>query len=657
MEVIINKASLMLETSGNVMVSIKDGSSSSLQPQTFFEGVTGFNEKYIKPLLELMASKHPFYKCIKVEGDLKSKGSNTSAVFFNIINIRQTAFLFSTLKTLGISLNELRIGYTEEDPVTLYLHSKIVRMISSLEEESKVQLTLYLYSLAKFFNAVYKNNADFAVKSIAGTNAIEVDKKQLEGIYTSYGSLDERTRIDCEIMNDDVTFKSVSYIVNATTKPAKSSMILTSSCDYGYNYVQDDKGGSLIIINKSFSPKVFYRIIGTNIYTNSELSQYNTFDFAEWLPSLVCNLLNIDKPEEGAYTITKLPVDKLLSTSSKEISIGVEVSDSRLYDFLELYTNITENYDMKLYEGYFKGAKISSAANAMSLKDQYADDAYAQQLYKQVMPHFATFDLKDLTGIVKGFARGDVYSMLFEGDAGTGKSTAARVIPSRCDMPFVAFNCSTNIEEADMFGTMIPNPEKKSAEDPEFVWKDGPATRAIRNGYTLIIEEINFARPGVLGKLNSLLDESRQMDLPNGEVLKAHPNFRLIATCNIAYDGTNRMNKALIDRFEICKKFEDLEQKEATAIIKARTGYTDDTKISMIFNVYNAIKKYSNEQNLGLIVSLRRLLVIFTVGKYYKNAREAVNSLILNQAFLEEPEHLKYFKDTVLSAFDLSFKI
>ena len=204
---------------------------------------------------------------------------------------------------------------------------------------------------------------------------------------------------------------------------------------------------------------------------------------------------------------------------------------------------------------------------------------------------------------------------------------------------------------------MIPNPEKNSADDAEFIWKDGPLTKAIRYGYVGIIEELGFGRPGVLGKINSLLDESRQIDLPNGEVLKAHPNFRLIATTNIGYEGTNRLNKALVNRFEICKKFVDLDEKEAKAIIISRTGYNNIDKITKILDIYRAIKKYSDEQNLGLVISIRQLLNIFKQGKYYKNAKDAVNNLLLNQAFLEEPDHLKHFTDTVLNVFDLSFKI
>jgi MoxR-like ATPase len=250
--------------------------------------------------------------------------------------------------------------------------------------------------------------------------------------------------------------------------------------------------------------------------------------------------------------------------------------------------------------------------------------------------------------------------MLFTGESGTGKSTSARVIPYRCGIPYVSINFSVNIEEADLFGSMIPNPTKKDASDPEFIWQDGIITKAIRNGYCTILEEINFARPGVLGKLNSLLDENRQIDLPNGEILKAHKNFRMIATCNIAYEGTNRFNKALINRFEVVHEFKDLEKTEAFKAIKDRIKGVDDTKLSAIYTVYELLKKYSKEQGLDLVVSIRQLFNVFRQGKYYANAYDAVIDTIINGAFVELPEYKDKFVETLNSSAiksKLTFKI
>lgn len=290
-------------------------------------------------------------------------------------------------------------------------------------------------------------------------------------------------------------------------------------------------------------------------------------------------------------------------------------------------------------------------------KSEYANDAYAQQLYNNVQSYYDQFDLKTLKNNIPGFYSGALYSMLFIGDSGTGKSTAARVIPYLCGMPYISINFSVNLEESDIFGSMIPNIQKSTPNDPEFVWEDGILTKAIRNGYVAILEEINFARPGVLGKLNSLLDDIRQIDLPTGEIVKAHPNFRVIATCNIAYEGTNRMNKALINRFQDVTKFDNPTRDEMLKIIQARTGYKDIQKIAKVYSVYEALKKYSDEQNLNLIISLRQMLTLFSNGRYYKNAEDAVTRIMLNSAFIEDPDFEQEFCKSVLPNFDLNFRL
>jgi midasin (ATPase involved in ribosome maturation) len=259
--------------------------------------------------------------------------------------------------------------------------------------------------------------------------------------------------------------------------------------------------------------------------------------------------------------------------------------------------------------------------------------------------------------LVKAIGKGTVYAAMFEGEAGTGKSTAARVICYRCGLPWVSVNLSLNVDESDLFGAMMPNPEKKDANDPEFVWRDGLITKAIRNGYGAILEEVNAARPGVLMKLNALLDDSRQIELSDGELVKAHPNFRLIATCNIGYEGTNRMNKAFVDRFDVCHMFEAPDKTSAIGIVKTRTGYADMAKIEKAYAAYEAVRKYSNEQRLGLTVSIRRLIAMFKGGRCYKSAKDAFVACVVDPAFLECPDQRKYFMENVLTAYDLSYKL
>ena len=658
------KSDLTLETKGFVSgfaqyIKESSGSRAALSNLNTldFEGFAGFNEKYVKPILELLVKQltnktSVLYRTIRVAGNLHNDDTIHEADFYIIKNVRDTMFLFKALKSFTITLPDLRLGYEKSAGTeVLYLDRKILKVLSSLASTQQQELVIYFYCLAKFLRAFNKVQPKITVNDMGSTT---IDKDDLLHLYLEYGSIPDEFSLECIQLKEDVYFGDIQYLNSAYTPVIKEAGDVKYSSVFVYNVITVKGISNLCVINTTTKEYYLINVEKGTIYTNNELKEFNTFESMEWIPNMVINIMLIN-PNLASYRVKYLKLDTLLSSKEPEVIVS---NDATAFEsFLELYPYITENNNMKLYEGYFKGSTLKTEGGVDSLKELYDKDIYAQELFKQVQPYYETFDLKDLTGIVKGVANGVIYSMLFEGESGTGKSTAARVIASRCGLPFVAINCSTNIEESDIFGAMIPNPEKSSADDAEFVWQDGPLTKAIRYGYVGIIEELGFGRPGVLGKINSLLDEARQIDLPNGEVLKAHKNFRLIATTNIGYEGTNRLNKALVNRFEICKKFTDLDDKEAKAVIMSRTGYSSIDKINKIFDVYKAIKKYSDEQNLGLVISIRQLLNLFKQGKYYRNARDAINNLLLNQAFLEEPDHLKYFSDTVLGAFDLTFKL
>lgn len=647
----LTKKELMLESSGTVGIiqSVDDNNNTSDLSTLAFEGPTGFNKDFVHPFFTLLNPiSLSFYRQYTTV-DSSNSPYKIQNVYI-IQNLKSTQFLFNPLKNLGISLNELRIGFSfssEGHPI-LHLHNKIVNYLSRTSETSQAQLGLWLYCVTRLIHTCSTIRPQLVQN---GLQQLCIHEKSLKDMYLTYGVLPDSQILECIPFKDDSVFSEVTYNVNANM----AQCFMKGSCEYVANTITTSKDTQLIITNKSYTPHEYYIIDLRKgiIFTNSNLQPYNIFDTTEWIPYLVSNMAKVIS--NNTVKVKSIPVEKLFTFTDKEIKISADLSFFE--KFLENSAFIGESYDLNIYKPYLDKVKITTDDSLMDFKEQYKDDAFAAKLYAQVEDYYKDIDLKDLTGILKGISKGDTYSVLFEGEAGTGKSTIARTILSRCNLPYIIVNCSVNLEESDIFGAMIPNPHKKTAEDPEFIWKDGPATLAIRNGYALIIEEIGGARPGVLMKLNSLLDESRQIDLSNGEIIKAHKNFKIIATTNIGYEGTNRLNKALVDRFEICKKFIEPTNAELIEIIKTRTGYTDTSKIDKILEVYKAIKKYSDESNLGLVISVRELLNIFRQGKYYKNAKTAVDYMLINKAFLEEPVHLDYFTQTILPAFDLSFRL
>ena len=85
-----------------------------------------------------------------------------------------------------------------------------------------------------------------------------------------------------------------------------------------------------------------------------------------------------------------------------------------------------------------------------------------------------------------------------------------------------------------------------------FTWYDGPLVTAMRNGDLLLIDEISLADDSVLERLNSVLEPSRTLTIAEkgGEVIIAHPQFRVLATMNPGGDfGKKELSPALRNRF------------------------------------------------------------------------------------------------------------
>jgi hypothetical protein len=587
---------------------------------------------------------------------------------FGIVTIKgnpDNGVIFELFRKFGILTGNLVIGFagTAINPV-IYTNAKMLKDISKFAPEVQAALAFSLINIAKVCSKVPMQVPEIELAS--STSRISCDKS-LDEFIVSFTNVKQIEIKELPTENyKKITYYNNKYSSLETTYTGAISygLLAKTKSDGTYDFEQ-----SILCTAISFSTLTYPILIrDTCISTNMDLTNFESAKDS-YITALVTKYT---KPIIEVYNVS---AEDLKSVVPKDAVLLHVCEDDELEEAFtsegnkelvkwnaKVKTGTREVLDAKVCTALntFFGIKTSVTSTALdydAMVASYAEDPYAQQLYTQVKKYYAAFDLGTLSANLKGFAKGDLYSMLFAGDSGTGKSTAARVLPARCGIPYISINFSVNIEESDIFGSMIPNTLKVSADDPEFVWQDGVLTKAIRNGYCAVLEEINFARPGVLGKLNSLLDENRQIDLPTGEILKAHPNFRIIATCNVAYEGTNRFNKALINRFDDCTVFKDVTRAKAMDIIKERTGYKNMGKLDVIYNVYEALKKYGDEQNLNLIVSMRQLLNIFSKGKYYEDANDAVKRIMLNGAFIEEPEYQEEFEKSILPAFKLNFKI
>lgn len=84
------------------------------------------------------------------------------------------------------------------------------------------------------------------------------------------------------------------------------------------------------------------------------------------------------------------------------------------------------------------------------------------------------------------------------------------------------------------------------------VFRDGLLVQAMRYGHWIILDELNLAPTDVLEALNRVLDDNRELFIPETqETVKAHQQFMLFATQNPPglYGGRKMLSRAFRNRF------------------------------------------------------------------------------------------------------------
>ena len=178
-------------------------------------------------------------------------------------------------------------------------------------------------------------------------------------------------------------------------------------------------------------------------------------------------------------------------------------------------------------------------------------DASAQSAVPKEMPsyRFQPFIADVIDSIHQG------QSVILTGGTGVGKTTHITQLAARANQPLLRINFNGETRMSDLIG-------KVHVLAGETKWIDGVLPMAMRRGWWLLLDELDFAEPAVLSLLHPVLEEESMLVLKenNGEIIRPHPNFRLFATANSigamsersgSYAGTNQMNEAFLDRWQV----------------------------------------------------------------------------------------------------------
>ena len=128
--------------------------------------------------------------------------------------------------------------------------------------------------------------------------------------------------------------------------------------------------------------------------------------------------------------------------------------------------------------------------------------------------------------------------LMLKGPTGCGKTRFVEHMAWRLGLPLVTVACHEDLSAGDLIGRFLLDAGGTR-------WQDGPLTRAVRYGAICYLDELVEARADTTVLIHPLTDARRQLPLAaTGELLHAHPDFRLVVSCNPGYRGVHKTLKA-----------------------------------------------------------------------------------------------------------------
>lgn len=197
------------------------------------------------------------------------------------------------------------------------------------------------------------------------------------------------------------------------------------------------------------------------------------------------------------------------------------------------------------------------------------------------------FDPAVTTAILAGFVHDR--RVLVQGAHGTGKSTHLEQVAARLNWPMVRVNLDGHITRLDLVGRDAVV-VRDGVQVTEF--REGILPWSLDRPVALVFDELDAGRPDVMFVIQRVLERGGRFTLlDQNRVLTAHPGFRIFATANTVglgnltglYHGTQLLNQAQVDRWDIVARLDYLTPETESAIVAARVPEADpDTIAGMV---------------------------------------------------------------------------
>ena len=212
-------------------------------------------------------------------------------------------------------------------------------------------------------------------------------------------------------------------------------------------------------------------------------------------------------------------------------------------------------------------------------------------------------------------------NIFLAGESGTGKSEMIQKLADFYGQTLIRINFHQGVTESSLIGKYI-------VKNNETIFAYGLVPLAMKKGYWLLLDEIDYAEPEHTSVLQAILEGKELVITSNeGEIISPHSSFRIFATGNTtgrgdstdSYHGTNFMNSAFLDRWTI---FQMTYSKKEFKILNSIINDLElSKKIVKIFELFRTLKNSGDISNA--VFSTRRMMNVAEALKMGDSLSEA----------------------------------
>jgi len=271
---------------------------------------------------------------------------------------------------------------------------------------------------------------------------------------------------------------------------------------------------------------------------------------------------------------------------------------------------------------------------AISIRDSFMIDTDA------VAPAFACrtvhvppldpayrFDPGTTMAILSAFA--DNRRLIVQGRHGTGKSTHIEQVAARLNWPLIRVNLDSHISRIDLIGkdAIVLRDGRQVTE-----YREGILPWAYQRPVALAFDEYDAGRPDVMFVIQRVLEaEGRLTILDQNKVLRPHPSFRLFATANTIglgdasglYHGTQQLNQAQLDRWNIVARLDYLdEQEEADVVLSKAPWMATDEGRKLVMQMVRTAEQTRTGFEAGDVSTLMSPRTVISWAENYRLFRD-----------------------------------